>query len=78
MGAIISPLTGNVSMPVPALAIIEPDVDSAEAAGEAAAAARRAFFARQKKGRLGTIATSARGILSPGQLAAVRRSLLGE
>ena len=78
MGAIISPLAGQVSVPAPAPAIVEPSVDPAEVASEASAAARRAFLARQKNGRLGTMVTSARGILSPGQLAVVRRSLLGE
>ena len=78
MGAIISPLAGNVSVPVPEPVAVEPLVDPAVAERDAAAAARRAFLARQKAGRLGTIATSARGILSSGQLATVRRSLLGE
>ena len=78
MGAIISPLAGNVSVPASAPTIVESPVDPAEAASEAASAARRAFLSRQKNGRLVTIATIARGILSPGQLAVVRRSLLGE
>lgn len=50
---------------------------SAAAEEETRAAARRAALARLTGGRLGTIATSARGILSPGQSAVVRRSLLG-
>lgn len=78
MGAIISPLTGSFSTPLPAPAPVAPAVDPAEAEREATAAARRAFLARQKQGRLGTIATSARGVLTPGQLAVARRSLLGE
>ena len=49
----------------------------AKAEAEAEAAARRAALAHLTRGRLGTIATSARGILSPGQSAIVRRSLLG-
>ena len=80
MGAIFSPLTGNIpaAAPAPAPAPIEPAVDPAEAEREAATVARRAFLARQKQGRLGTIATSAREVLTPGQLAVARRSLLGE
>ena len=78
MGAIFSPLTGSVQVPPPAPAPVEPAIDPAKAEQEAAAAARRAFLARQKKGRLGTIATSVRGILGPGQLSVARRSLLGE
>jgi hypothetical protein len=78
MGAIISPLTGSVYLPTPAPTIVEPSVDPAEASSKAAAATRRATLERQKNGRLGTIATSARGVLSPGHLAVVRRSLFGE
>ena len=76
MAAIFSPMTGNLQPPAPAE--IEPAVDPAVVEKEAAAAARRAFIARQKKGRLGTIATSARGVLTPGELSVTRRSLLGE
>ena len=57
------------------------DADAAAAAArseaEAEAATRRAALARLAGGRLGTIATSARGVLGPGQSAVVRRSLLG-
>ena len=49
-----------------------------EATGPVAeAAARRTALARLRRGRAGTIATSARGILQPGQTAVARRSLLG-
>ncbi len=78
MGAIISPLTREAPAPKPTPTVVEPAVDPAVAEREAASAARRAFLARQQKGRLGTIATTARGVLSPGQLSVVRRSLLGE
>lgn len=78
MGAIFSPLTGNVAVPAPVPVDIEPAVDPAEVEKEAAAAARRSFLARQRSGRLGTIATSGRGVLTPGELSVARRSLLGE
>ena len=77
MGAIVSPLIGDTEVRSPKPAVIEAPVDFAQAEEEAAAAARRAFLARRKRGREGTIATGARGILSPGELAVVRRSLLG-
>lgn len=35
-------------------------------------------LARRRRGRAGTVATSARGILGPGRFAVARRSLLGE
>lgn len=78
MGAIISPLTGSGQLPAPSPALAEPAVDPAAAEREAAAAARRAFLARQRTGRLGTIATSVRGVLTPGERSVARRSLLGE
>lgn len=70
MGAIFSPLTGSTQLPAPPPVQIEPTADPA--------AARRAFLARQRTGRLGTVATSVRGVLTPGERSATRRSLLGE
>jgi hypothetical protein len=85
MGAIVSPLIKGIpSQPAPtapaapAPTVAAPAVDSTEAEREAAAAARRAILARRKTGLLSTIATSARGVLAPGDLAVARRSLLGE
>ena len=78
MGAIVSPLLGVGRLPpAPPPVVVEPAVDPAVAARDASAAARRAFLARRRTGRQGTIATTARGILSPGAIAVARRSLLG-
>ena len=83
MAAVVSPLfvdepsppKGNTSPP-PVLAVA--DVSAEEASGPVAeAAARRTALVRLRRGRIGTIATSARGILQPGQAAVTRRSLLG-
>ena len=83
MAAVVSSLLleGPTAPPSPAAAPAQSAGDAAAAAAaaqaEAETAARRAALARLKEGRLGTIATSARGLLSPGQSAVVRRSLLG-
>lgn len=82
MAAVLSPLLFDEpavpSAPGPSTGDrADPVAREAAAAAEAKAAARRAAFARLRQGRLGTIATSARGILGPGQSAVERRSLLG-
>jgi hypothetical protein len=84
MAAVVSPLLLD-QPPEPAAALpkvsqpsgAETAATVAKDEAEAEAAARRAALAQLARGRLGTIATSARGILSPGQSAIVRRSLLG-
>lgn len=85
MAAVVSSLLleGPATPPAPARSSTETSADgdatAAAARSEAAAeaAARRAALARMAGGRLGTIATSARGVLAPGQSAVTRRSLLG-
>ncbi len=90
MAAILSPLLTETALAerpaiTPMLRTAEPAVgietatvpDRADGAAVGEAAARRAALARLRRGRAGTIATSARGILSPGQTAVARRSLLG-
>lgn len=81
MSANVSPLLGvrqATPPPASAAAPVDPGPSAAEVEAEATARARRAAIARRLQGRAGTIATSARGVLSPGQLAVQRRSLLGE
>lgn len=85
MAAVVSPLLfdepSSPPPPPPAPATVDPSVAAASAAeveAEAAAAARRRAVAQLRAGRAGTIATSARGILSPSRAAVQRRSLLGE
>ena len=78
MAAIVSPLVNPDPPPAPAPAAVPKPVDDEKVKREAAAAARRAFLSRRRNGRLGTIATSARGVLSPGNLTIARRSLLVE
>ena len=84
MAAVLSPLLLDDPSP-PRAATPRPVANAAQAADAAAdaevsaeAAARREALARLRRGRLGTIATSARGVLSPGQSTVQRRSLLGE
>ncbi|MCB9928869.1 MAG: hypothetical protein H6844_05575 [Alphaproteobacteria bacterium] len=82
MAAVLSPLLlDQPAVPPPTAA---PTPSSANAAASAAraeadaeAAVRRQALARVRRGRLGTIATSARGILAPGPSTVERRSLLG-
>ena len=83
MAAIVSPLFADdpappkgIITPPPALTVAGGPVE--EVSGPVAeAAARRAALARLRSGRIGTIATSARGILQPGHASVTRRSLLG-
>jgi|GEM_PF-5032484 len=82
MAAVLSPLLiDEPAVPqAPAAPTPAPEVDPAalaKAEAEAEAAARRRALALARRGRLGTIATSAQGILGPGQSAVERRSLLG-
>ena len=71
-----APAPAPTSAPAPSDEALTEEETAGEAAAEAAA--RRQSLARQRRGRLGTIATSARGILRTAQAPVQRRSLLGE
>ena len=82
MAAVVSPLLFDEpsvpSPPPPSAPLPDPNAAAAASEEEATAAARRRAIARAGTGRLGTITTSARGILAPSTASARRRSLLGE
>ncbi|HEY1096917.1 MAG TPA: hypothetical protein VGF14_06720 [Alphaproteobacteria bacterium] len=67
----------KASVSTPVTPVTDPAADAADAAAEAAAQAEESL-AQRRRGRLGTITTSFRGVLNDSNANLSRRTLLGE